>query len=444
MTTTEDKPEKPPYSLESISSLQDEFNNNGDDSAFPSYKSLDEDSSVDSFDVKSMHHTANVANNSERGRRDRRTIALPSQRRIEKLSTYADPTTRAVTKKIGMTKPNEINGPITTRHVANGLILISPVINPTSSNLGVLPLMYIYFSFSYALLFFFWASNIRNIRLGRDHNIWASREGEMSRPVVYAIHHLMTLLLGLKTITVFFEAMRYYFIRIHGHAEFLSTVYYGMSFVKGIFMFTVILLIGSGWSLIKPVLGDNEKKIIWAVLVLQVIDNIAVAVLSQETEGEKLYDDWSAVLHFVDILCCTAILVPIVWQVNSLEAIVQSKTGSPGNEVSGDESKPSVITDIESEVPASAETARTLQKLKQFQRFYMLVVAYIYFTRIVVYLFATMLGYRLTWLQYFVTELGTLVFYSVVGILFRPMVDNPYLEVSGTNDEEEMIEIART
>ena len=241
-----------------------------------------------------------------------------------------------------------------------------------------------------------------------------------------------------------FEAMRYYFIRIHGHAEFLSTVYYGMSFVKGIFMFTVILLIGSGWSLIKPVLGDNEKKIIWAVLVLQVIDNIAVAVLSQETEGEKLYDDWSAVLHFVDILCCTAILVPIVWQVNSLEAIVQSKTGSPGNEVSGDESKPSVITDIESEVPASAETARTLQKLKQFQRFYMLVVAYIYFTRIVVYLFATMLGYRLTWLQYFVTELGTLVFYSVVGILFRPMVDNPYLEVSGTNDEEEMIEIART
>lgn len=306
-----------------------------------------------------------------------------------------------------------------------------------------LPIMYIYFSFSYALMFFFWASNIRNIRRGRDH-IWASREGEITRPVVYAIHHLMTLLLGLKTITVFFEALRYYFIRIHGHAEFLSTVYYGMSFIKGIFMFTVILLIGSGWSLVKPVLGDREKKIIWAVLILQVIDNIAVAVLSQETEGEKLYDDWSAILHFVDILCCTAILVPIVWQVNSLEAIVQSKAENPGNEVSGDESKPSVITDIESEVPASAETARTLQKLKQFQRFYMLVVAYIYFTRIVVYLFATMLGYRLTWLRYFVTELGTLVFYSVVGILFRPMIDNPYLEVSGTNNEEDMIEIART
>jgi hypothetical protein len=73
----------------------------------------------------------------------------------------------------------------------------------------------------------------------------------------------------------------------------------------------VILLIGSGWSLIKPVLGDKEKKIIWVVLVLQVIDNIAVAVLAQEAEGEKLYDDWSALLHLVDILCCCAILIPI-------------------------------------------------------------------------------------------------------------------------------------
>jgi hypothetical protein len=132
----------------------------------------------------------------------------------------------------------------------------------------------------------------------------------------------MTLLLGLKTATVFFEALRYSSIRIHGHAEFLSAVYYIMSFVKGIFMFTVILLIGSGWSLIKPVLGDKEKKIIWVVLVLQVIDNIAVAVLAQEAEGEKLYDDWSALLHLVDILCCCAILIPIVWQVSALLHLV--------------------------------------------------------------------------------------------------------------------------
>ena len=308
-----------------------------------------------------------------------------------------------------------------------------------------LPMVYFYFSISYGLCFLLWACNIKNIQSGKEA-IWTSPGGGfISRPSVHAIHHLMTLLLLLKTITVFFEALRYHFIRIHGHAEFLSAVYFTMSFIKGIFMFTVILLIGSGWSLVKPVLGDKEKRIIWLVLVLQVIDNIAVAVLYQEAEGEKLYEDWSGLLHLVDILCCCAVLVPIVWQVNSLEAAVEGQIDKTDDNAEGksENGKPSAITDVESEVPAAAgwvdpaEASKALQRLKQFQRFYVLVVAYIYFTRIVVYLFATVLGFRVTWLRYFVTELATLVFYAVVGFTFRPQDDNPYLRAEGTDVEIE-------
>ena len=279
-----------------------------------------------------------------------------------------------------------------------------------------LPGMFLYFSISYGLLFIIWANNIRISRA--------------SGTVVHGIHHLMTLLLGLKVITTLFEAARYHYIRVNGHAEFWSTVYFIMSFIKGTFMFTVILLIGSGWSLVKPFLNDREKKIIWAVLVLQVIDNIAVVILSQETEGEKLYEDWSTLLHLVDILCCCAVLVPIVWQVNSLEKSVQAAEESTGD------SENNTITDVESEVPASAEAARTLQKLKQFRSFYILVVAYIYFTRIAVFLIAIGLGFRQTWLRYFITELGTLAFYAVVGFLFRPVKDNPYFEVREDHDVE--------
>lgn len=288
-----------------------------------------------------------------------------------------------------------------------------------------LPSMYIYFSISYAFCFILWSLNIRNIRRGREA-IWSPRdEHTSSRPVVHAIHHLMTVLLGLKALTVFFEAARYHFIKMNGHAEFLSAVYFTMSFIKGTFMFTVILLIGSGWSLVKPFLNEREKKVIWGVLVLQIIDNIAVIVLSQETEGERLYEDWSAVLHFVDILCCCAVLVPIVWQINSFETTIEAERAGQSDQ----QKTSSAISDVESDAPATAEAARTLQKLKQFRSFYLLVVVYIYFTRIVVYLFATCLGYRQTWLRYFVTELGTLVFYAVVGFLFRPVSDNPYLKV---------------
>lgn len=292
-----------------------------------------------------------------------------------------------------------------------------------------LPAMYLYFSMSYALCFFLWAMNIRNIRSGKEA-IWAPKDGNSatSRPSVHAIHHLMTILLAMKTVTVLFESIRYHQIKIHGHAAFISAVYF-VSFVKGIFMFTVILLIGSGWSLVKTSLGDKEKKLIWIVLVLQVIDNIAVAVLSQETLGERTYEDWKGLLHFVDILCCCAILVPIVWQVNSLESIVESDTSNATGEEDENKSS-SVITNVESEAPPTAHAAHTLTKLKQFQRFYVLVVAYIYFTRIIVYLFANFLGYKSTWLQYLATELGTLVFYAIVGVLFKPEEDNPYLQVS--------------
>ncbi|KAL3787726.1 hypothetical protein HJC23_012152 [Cyclotella cryptica] len=297
-----------------------------------------------------------------------------------------------------------------------------------------LPVMFLYFSISYGLLFLLWALNIRNIRLGKEQ-LWKSRandaESSGGRPVVHAIHHLMTMLLGLKAATTFFEAARYHYIRVNGHAEFWSAVYFTMSFIKGTFMFTVILLIGSGWSLVKPFLNDKEKKIIWAVLVLQVVDNIAVVILTQETEGEKLYEDWSALLHLVDILCCCAVLIPIVWQVNSLEKSVDAQQTSQSDERS--HLKNESITGIESEVPATAEAMRSIRKLKQFRSFYLLVVVYIYFTRIVVFLIATALGFRQTWLRYFITELGTLAFYTVVGFLFRPVEDNPYLEV-GRND----------
>lgn len=299
-----------------------------------------------------------------------------------------------------------------------------------------LPAMYMYFSISYALCFILWSLNIRNIRLQREP-IWFSRDSEQSssRPIVHAIHHLMTVLLGLKTMTVFFESARYHYIKRNGHAEFLSAVYFTMSFVKGTFLFTVILLIGSGWSLVKPFLNGREKKIIWAVLVLQIIDNIAVVVLSQETEGERRYEDWSAVLHLVDIVCCCAVLIPVVWQINSFETTIEAEAE---REKSGQQSTSSAISDVESEAPATAEAAHTIQKLKQFRSFYLLVVVYIYFTRIAVYLFATCLGYRQTWLRYFVTELGTLVFYSVVGFLFRPVPNNPYLKVSNARDDVEI------
>jgi len=275
-----------------------------------------------------------------------------------------------------------------------------------------LPGMFLYFTVSYALCLYFWTREIGKQKKSRN-----SERGH-SNGIVYQIHHMMTILLSLKMLSLFFDSVRYHFIGVTGHAELWSVVYYTFLFLKGITLFTVILLIGSGWSFVKPFLHAREKKIVFCVLLLQVIDNVAIVVLANETEGEKQYDGWNAVLHLVDILCCCAVLVPIVWQVNSLEK-------SAGED--------------QEEVAASQErNVKSVQKLKLFRTFYLLVVSYIYFTRVIVYIFATFLGFRQAWLLNLITELGTLLFYVVTGFTFRPLVEENYVElVSKEGDDSD-------
>jgi len=285
-----------------------------------------------------------------------------------------------------------------------------------------LPIIFFYFSVSYLGCWLVWTMNIRSINRGNGTIFGGSTFGH--RVMVYPIHHLMSVLLFVKTLTTFFESVRYHFLRITGHAAFWSVIYHILSFLKGLFLFTTILLIGSGWSFVKPFLTEREKKLIFFVLVLQVLDNIALIVLANETEGEIKYDEWSAILHLVDIICCCAVLFPIFWQVSALEQKIEDGSIEINPE-DGDETKESP----ESPAEISEDDARTLSKLKLFRSFYLMVVAYIYTTRILVYLLATVLDFKHTYVRYLVTELATLGFYVMTGLQFRPMPENPYLPI---------------
>lgn len=305
----------------------------------------------------------------------------------------------------------------------------------------VLPHMFFYYSFLYAICLYLWFTNIRLIQDGHKGHFAEESEG---LPVVYPIHHLMTLLLTLKTCTIFFESIRYHYLRVSGKAVLWSAVYYTFAFMKGIILFTVILLLGTGWSFVKPFLSDREKNMACGILGLQVINNIAIVFLTQETEGEHSFARWTAILHMVDILCCCAVLIPIVWQVNNLEKNMEQSNGDH-NDI--DESSDDVLTEVElDEDTDRPENGRLASKLKLFRSFYLLVVSYIYITRILVYLFASMLNYRHQWLRNFVVELVTLAFYCIVGMQFRPMCENPYLHIRSNDNscgEKGRVEMAK-
>jgi hypothetical protein len=89
-----------------------------------------------------------------------------------------------------------------------------------------LPLIFFFFSISYLLCFMLWFTNIRGIQ-NMEHfkslrGASAGGSGGGAHAPVYAIHHLMTVLLLLKFLSIFFESIRYHAIRVSGHAEIWS------------------------------------------------------------------------------------------------------------------------------------------------------------------------------------------------------------------------------
>jgi len=69
-------------------------------------------------------------------------------------------------------------------------------------------------------------------------------------------------------------------------------------------------------SAVKPFLHTREKNIIFAVLLLQVLDNVAMVVIEETSPGSVGWLTWRDVLHIVDIMCCCAMLFPIFWSIN--------------------------------------------------------------------------------------------------------------------------------
>lgn len=288
-------------------------------------------------------------------------------------------------------KPNKVSFKITAKFYnpgENGRDYLSA---------GDIPLPSIYFNFT---LVFFGCLVVW---------IWVLKKKFGS---VHAIHYLMLLLLVLKVLCLMVESIRFHFLSEYGSHGIWSLLYYVLSTLKGIMLFTVIMLIGSGWSMMKSFLNEKEKKIILVVLTLQVFDNIALIVLEESGPGTRSWVTWRDLLHVLDILCCCAILFPIVWSIRALKTAVAAHAEGPRADL-------------------------TLNRLKQFRTFYIMVVVYIYFTRIVVFLIQSTSSFSFSWFSVFVTEAVTLVFYLCVGWKFRPSPDNPYLSLSSTADTKE-------
>lgn len=94
--------------------------------------------------------------------------------------------------------------------------------------------------------------------------------------------------------------------------------------------------------------------------------------------------------------------------------------------------------------PPFLVAAINLAKLKLFRHYYVLIVCYIYFTRIIAFLLKLAVPFQWKWLYQLLDEMATLVFFVLTGYKFRPASDNPYLQLSQEEDDLEMESVVTT
>lgn len=233
---------------------------------------------------------------------------------------------------------------------------------------------------------------------------------KQSRHPVFKIHYLMAALVFIKSISLAFHGINYHFIEIKGvHLATWAVLFYVAHLLKGALLFITLILIGTGWTFIKHVLAPRDKRLFMAIIPLQVLANMAEIILEESEEGAREYRAWQDVFILVDLLCCGFILFPVVWSIRHLEEA--SRT--------------------------DGKAAVNLKKLKLFRHFYVMIVCYIYFTRIIVYLLRLTVPFQYGWLHEMFREMATYVFFVLTGYKFRPAAHNPYFTLPSDDEEDE-------
>jgi hypothetical protein len=231
---------------------------------------------------------------------------------------------------------------------------------------------------------------------------------------VFAVHRMMYALVVVKVIALLLEAAVLHHRKSTGGLQYgLDYIYYAFQTLRGVMLFTVILLLGTGWSTLKPFLSERDKQILYFILPLQIGVNVALAVLDESSEGNKSWSRYRDGLRMFDIACCCAILLPVVWSIKSLKDAEMSE----------------------------GKRNRNLSRLQQFRTFYIAVIGFVYFTRIVVPLAETQLPFQLTWVPPFMYEASAVFFYAFCGVRFRPTEADSMFTPASADQEDDAGEV---
>lgn len=201
---------------------------------------------------------------------------------VKRLFTFHDlspPPTRSINRTFPITHPDEYNlffancapeRALVTMSVRTEMYNTLPDGSKDYLSVGQAPVPSIYTIFAcfYVVFLFVWLY----------HTLYKNRLTS------HGIHHLMSGLLVARSLYLICAAEDQHYIRVTGTPHGWDVLFYVFQFFKGVLLFSVIVLIGTGWSFLKPFLQEREKKVVMAVIPLQVC-LLSILVQSSQLNG---------------------------------------------------------------------------------------------------------------------------------------------------------------
>ena len=154
--------------------------------------------------------------------------------------------------------------------------------------------------------------------------------------------------------------------------------------------------------------------------------NTAIIITDEWAPGSIVYLEWTDIFHIADFVAAVAVLAPLHWSLKQLQQTYASGAGADtGAKVRRSERErgsasararahrgPIALSRSLARPPARADLARrvaapqwqaaeTLARLTALRSFYLWTIAYIYATRLLLWILAQGLSYRYTWLAPF-------------------------------------------
>ncbi|KAE8675438.1 bis(5'-adenosyl)-triphosphatase-like [Hibiscus syriacus] len=226
------------------------------------------------------------------------------------------------------------------------------------------------------------------------------------RFTVSRIHFFMLAMVILKALNLISQAENKSHIKRTGIVDDCWNIPFQIiSFLKGIMFFTLLVSIGTGWSLLKPYLQHKVNRVLMIVIPLQVVANIAQVFSDKAPPFSPYKVTWNTTILFVDIVSYCTVFLHIVRWIKNLREVAQT----------------------------DEKAATYLMKLTQLRQYYIVVICYVYLTYVAVVALSTITSFEYPWTDAVLGELATVAFYVFTAYKFMPEVNNSYFAI---DDEE--------